>query len=115
MAGQPRYRMNLLSSQDLVDAGYEPGLIFKDLLAKVAEYEARGIADPKYALKLLKRDVAPPPVKFVMREKASPLAEAILPATKEEKANVDAVRKQMDQLLKAPVIARGAIMPDACP
>lgn len=107
--------MNLLSSQDLVDAGYEPGLIFKDLLAKVAEYEARGIADPKYALKLLKRDVAPPPVKFAMREKPVALAEAILPATKEEKENVEAVRRQMHQLLKTPVIARGAIMPDACP
>jgi len=107
--------MNLLSSQDLIDAGYDPGPMFKDLLAKVAEYEARGIADAKYALKLLKRDVAPPPVKFAMREKPSPLAEAILPATKEEKENVEAVRKQMHQLLKTPVIARGAIMPDACP
>lgn len=107
--------MNLLSSQDLIDAGYEPGLLFKDLLAKIAEYEARGIADPKYALKLLKRDVAPPPVKFVMQEKASPVAEAILTSTKEEKENLEAVRKQMNQLLKTPVIARGAIMPDACP
>ncbi|QJE97614.1 RtcB family protein [Luteolibacter luteus] len=107
--------MNLLSSQDLIGAGYEPGLIFKDLLAKVAEYEARGITDAKYALKLLKRDVAPPPVKFVMREKPSPLAEAILASNKEEKENVEAVRRQMSQLLKTPVIARGAIMPDACP
>ena len=47
--------MPLLTSHDLIAAGYEPGLQFKDLLAKIAEYEARGIADPKYALKLLKR------------------------------------------------------------
>lgn len=107
--------MNLLSSQDLVAAGYEPGLIFKDLLAKVAEYEERGIVDPKYALKLLKRDVAPPPVKFAMREKPVPLAEAISASTKEERANVELVRKQMNELLKTPVIARGAILPDACP
>lgn len=107
--------MPLLTSEDLIAAGYEPGLKFKDLLAKIAEYEARGIADPKYAFKLLKRDVAPPPVKHVMREKPVPLAEAIEANTKEERANLEAVRKQMHQLLKTPVIARGTLMPDACP
>lgn len=107
--------MKLLSSQELIDAGYEPGPVFQQLVEKLAEYEARGITDPKYALKLLKRDVAPPPVKAAMRARAAPFSEAILPATKEERENVAAVRKQMDQLLKTPVIARGAIMPDACP
>ncbi len=107
--------MSLLTTEDLVAAGYEPGLIFKDLLAKIAEYEARGIADPKYALKLLKRDVAPPPVKHVMREKSAPLAEAITATNKEEKVNVELVRKKMHELLKTPIISRGAIMPDACP
>lgn len=107
--------MKLLNSQDLIAAGYEPGPIFKQLLAKVADYEARGIADPKYALKLLKRDVLPPPPKHAMREAPAALAEAIMPATKEERENVQAVRKQMRQLLKTPVIARGVILPDACP
>ena len=107
--------MNLLTPRDLIDAGYEPGLMFKELLAKVAEYESRGIADPKYALKLLKRDVGPPAPKGVMRENPAPLAEAIVPETKEEKENVAAVKRQMQQLLKTPVIARGVILPDACP
>ncbi len=107
--------MNLLSSQDLIDAGYESGLQLKELLSKIAEYEARGISDPKYALKLLKRDVGPPPPKHVMRESPVAWSEAIVPVTKEERENVDAVRKQMHQLLKTPVIARGAILPDACP
>ncbi|MCW1883321.1 RtcB family protein [Luteolibacter flavescens] len=107
--------MKLLCSQDLIDAGYEPGLQMKALLDKVAEYESRGIADPKYALKLLKRDVAPPPPKGVMRENPAPLAQAIVPETKEEKENVEAVKRQMHQLLKTPVIARGVILPDACP
>ena len=90
--------MNLLSSQDLIDAGYEPGLQMKALLAKVAEYEARGIVDPKYALKLLKRDVAPPPPKGVMRENPAPLAQAIVPETKEEKENVEAVKRHRARL-----------------
>ncbi|WP_193211504.1 RtcB family protein [Luteolibacter marinus] len=107
--------MKLLTEQQLIDAGYDPGPLFGELLAKVSEYESRGISDAKYALKLLKRDVGPPPPKSVMREKPAPLAEAIVPVTKDERANVDAVRRQMHQLLKAPVIVRGVIMPDACP
>jgi RNA-splicing ligase RtcB len=107
--------MNLLTSQDLIAAGYEPGLVIKDLLAKVADYEARGISDPKYALKLLKRDIGAPPPKHVMRERPVALAEAIVPESKDERANVEAVRRQMHQLLKTPVIARGVILPDACP
>lgn len=107
--------MNPLTTQDLIDAGYEPGPVFRPLLEKIADYQSRGITDPKYALKLLKRDVAPPPVKGEMRENPAPLAEAIRPDTKEEKENVAAVKRQMHQLLKSPVISRGVILPDACP
>ena len=107
--------MKLLTSEDLIAAGYDPGPAFKAMLEKIDEYEARGISDKKYALKLLKRDFTPPPPKAVMREKAIAFTEAILPETKEEKKNVEAVRKKMGELLKTPVIARGAIMPDACP
>lgn len=107
--------MKLIDSKDLIAAGYEPGPIFKALFEKIAEYESRGITDKKYALKLLKRDHAPPPPKAVMREKAVAFSEAILTETKEEKANVAKVRSKMTELLKTPVIARGAIMPDACP
>ncbi|MGB6222255.1 RtcB family protein [Haloferula sp.] len=107
--------MKLLTSEDLIAAGYEPGPLFKDLFAKITEYEARGISDKKYAMKLLKREITPPPPKMVMREKALGFTEAILPEGKEEKANVALVRKKMGELMKTPVIARGAIMPDACP
>ena len=48
--------MKLLTNQDLIDAGYEPGPVFKQLHAHIAGYEAKGITDPKYAMKLLKRD-----------------------------------------------------------
>lgn len=107
--------MKLISEEDLLNAGYPQGPELEAMLQKVAEYEERGIIDAKYAFKLLKRDFAAPPPKMVMREKAVPFTEAIKPNTKEEKLNVAAVRKQMDQLLKAPVIASGTIMPDACP
>ena len=105
----------LLTSEDLIEAGYAPGPSFKLMFEKIAEYETRGITDKKYALKLLKRDFAPPPPKAVMRDRPVPCQEAIRPETKEEKANVAAVRRKMDELLKTPVIVQGAIMPDACP
>jgi len=107
--------MKKLDEQDLIDAGYEPGPMIGEMLAMVAELEARGIHDRKYVLKLLKRDFRPPPPKAVMREEPAPVAEAIAPATKEEEENVAKVRKQMHGLLKVPVVTRGAVMPDACP
>ena len=104
-----------LTSRDLIDAGYQPGPSFKTLLNLISQYEERGITDPKYQLKLLKRDYAPPPPKAVMREKSLKCAEAIHATNKEEKENLHAVRRQMEQLLKVPVITAGAVMPDACP
>ncbi len=107
--------MKKLDGQDLIDAGYDPGPMIGEMLAMVAELGERGICDRKYVLKLLKRDFKAPPPKAAMREKPVPLAEAIAPATKEEKENVAKVRKQMRGLLKVPVVTRGAVLPDACP
>jgi len=107
--------MKLFTEEDLIAAGYEPGPKIPMLLAKAAEYEERGISDRKYALKLLKRDVGPPPVKAVMREKPAPMAEAIVAHTKDEKESLKLTRKSMQELLCVPVIERGVLMPDACP
>lgn len=107
--------MPLITGQDLIDAGYSPGKQFKELLAAAAEYEEKGITDRKYILKLLKKHHAPPPPKETMRERPAPLREAIAGSTDEEKANIVAVRRKMEELLKVPVIERGAVMPDACP
>jgi tRNA-splicing ligase RtcB (3'-phosphate/5'-hydroxy nucleic acid ligase) len=107
--------MKLISEQDLLDAGYPPGSGLVAMLDKVAEYQTRGIADKKYAFKLLKRDFSAPPPKMAMREKAVRWTEAIASSTAEEAINVVAVRKQMEQLLRTPVITSGTILPDACP
>ncbi|MGJ8633381.1 MAG: RtcB family protein, partial [Luteolibacter sp.] len=107
--------MKLLTSQDLIDAGYQPGPVFASLMAKIAEYEAKGISDPKYALKLLKRDCGEPVKKLQRRDEPIPFAEAISPANAEEEANVEKVRKQMYQLLRTPILNAGVILPDACP
>lgn len=107
--------MSVIKGQDLIEAGYEPGPMIGEMLAKVAEYEARGILDPHYMMKLLKRDFQAPPPKLAMREEPVAFTEAIAPQGKVEELNVAAVRRQMTALLKTPIIQRGAVMPDACP
>ena len=107
--------MKLLTSQDLIEAGYEPGPVFKTLHAKIAELEAKGITDPKYAMKLLKRDCGKPVTKLQRRAESIPFSEAITPANAEEEKNVEKVRKQMNALLRTPILSAGVILPDACP
>jgi tRNA-splicing ligase RtcB len=107
--------MKPITSEDLQAAGYLPGPHLEAMLRQAAEYQLRGISDVKYLLKLLRRDFAPPPPKFVMRDSPAPLAEAIRAESAEEKRNLAAARRQMQQLLLTPVITRGAIFPDACP
>lgn len=107
--------MKRLTSEDLIAAGYEPGPIFEILFAKIAEYEAKGIADPKYALKLLKRDCGAPVAKLQQRAEPVALSEAISASNEMERDNIEKVRRQMHQLLRTPVISAGVILPDACP
>jgi RNA-splicing ligase RtcB len=104
-----------LSESDLLAAGYPSGHSMQLMLARLDELAARGITDPKYLLKLLKREFGPPPPKLALREAAAPLAEAIEAVTPDEQENLHAVRRHMRELLKTPVISRGAILPDACP
>lgn len=107
--------MNLLSESDLLLAGWLHGPQIEHMLDAVAAMEARGIQDPNYALKLLRRDFPPPELKLRLRDEAAPLAAAIEATSKVEEENVGAVKRLMDQLLRVPIIQRGAVMPDACP
>ena len=81
----------------------------------VAAMEARGIHDRNYALKLLRREFPMPAAKPSMRETPAPLAAAINATCKADEENIGAVRRQMSELLKVPVIEGGVLMPDACP
>ena len=107
--------MKTLKKKDLIEAGWPKGPQMAEMMERLAEYQAKGICDRKYLFKLLVRDFGAPEPKVKMREKPAPLAEAIIGETKEEKENVAKVRDKMHQLLKVPVISRGAVMPDACP
>lgn len=105
----------MISAQDLLDAGWVEGPEIGAALQRAAEYEARGITDSKYLLKLIARDVPKPPTKVVPREAPAPLGEAIAATCEEDEKNIGNVRRLMNQLLCMPRVRRGALMPDACP
>lgn len=105
----------LLTESDLLLAGWLHGPLLTEMLAAVALMEQRGIHDPGYAMKLLRRDFPAPEPKIKMRETPAPLAAAIEATGPADEDNIAKVRRLMDQLLCTPVIQRGAVMPDACP
>jgi tRNA-splicing ligase RtcB len=107
--------MSVVSGKDLIEAGWPPGPRFSEWLAAAAAYEARGIADPAYILKLLERDFEKESPKLRLREQAIPFAEAIEATCGADEDNLAGVRRFMRQLLRTPVIEGGAVMPDACP
>jgi tRNA-splicing ligase RtcB len=107
--------MPLISGKTLIDAGWQPGPQFPELLAAAAAYEARGISDPAYILKLLERDHVKGSPKLRPRDEPLPFSEAIEATCAADEENIASVRRFMRQLLKTPVIEAGAVMPDACP
>lgn len=107
--------MSLVTGQHLVDAGWTPGPQFPALLAAAAAYEARGIRDSAYLLKLLERDFEKTSPKLRLRETPAAFTEAIEATCELDETNLAAVRRSMGQLLRTPVIESGAVMPDACP
>lgn len=105
----------LLTAADLLLAGWPQGPQLETLLAAVAAMEQRGIRDPDYALKQLRRDFPPPELRLRLRESPAPLAAAIAASSPLEEQNIGAVCRQINDLLRVPVVTRGVIMPDACP
>jgi tRNA-splicing ligase RtcB len=107
--------MPLIDGNDLIDAGWLPSGQFPELLAAAAEFEARGISEKAYVLKLLARDFTKPPPKLRPRDEPIAFGEAIAANSEADEQNIVKVRRTMNELLKTPVIHGGAIMPDACP
>jgi tRNA-splicing ligase RtcB (3'-phosphate/5'-hydroxy nucleic acid ligase) len=107
--------MKLLTEMDLLAAGWPPGEQIPKLHAMVADLAAKGIHDRDYALKLLKRAYPLEDPRVRLRPEPAPLAEAIVAQNDLEAQNLGAARRTMQQLLRVPVVLRGALMPDACP
>ncbi|MEM1441619.1 MAG: RtcB family protein [Verrucomicrobiota bacterium] len=103
------------SGKDLIEAGWQSGPKFKELLEAARALEAKGVTDPAYILKHLERDFEKEDPMLLRREEPLPFSEAIEATCELDEKNIDAVRRQMNQLLRTPILEAGAVMPDACP
>ena len=101
-----------ISSHLLLSWGVKPGKRFKEALAEARRLEAEGKteADIREAVLAL----FPAPI-VIARRASGTFAEAIAAETDEDRANIEAVRRHMAELMRCPVLEHGAIMPDACP
>ena len=105
----------MIDQNDLIEAGWPRSPLFSELIAAARGYEARGITDKSYILKLLERDFEKPDARLRLKAEPLPWSEAIEATCPEDQENIDAVRRHMGQLMRVPIVEAGAIMPDSCP
>lgn len=103
----------VLSGQDLIDAGIRQGKWFgRALAAGNASLEKGGSFEEAIAIA---RAFEPPPATPLRGVDAVPFHLNIEAETPEEAANIDSVVLSMKELMRTPVVRAGAVMPDACP
>ncbi len=103
-----------IKARDLIAAGWHEGKRLGAALRRARDLEADGL--PREALLVRLEEEFPKQLIVALpRHEPAPLAEAIEAETAEEVDNVALVRARMQELLRMPVVARGAVMPDACP
>ena len=103
----------MIDQDDLLEAGWPRSELYAELIAAARDYEARGIKDKKYILKLLERDFEKPDPRLSMRREPTAWSEAIEATCPEDEENIGSVRRYMKQLMRVPVIESGSIMPDS--
>jgi tRNA-splicing ligase RtcB (3'-phosphate/5'-hydroxy nucleic acid ligase) len=103
-----------IKPRDLLAAGWEEGPRIGAAVRRARALEAAGLPREEVFGQLEQEFPKALPV-VLPRAEPAPLAEAIEPETPDEAASVMASRSRMLELLRTPVITRGAIMPDACP
>jgi tRNA-splicing ligase RtcB (3'-phosphate/5'-hydroxy nucleic acid ligase) len=105
--------IEILSGQDLIDAGLRQGHWFGPALRAANELLERG-ANRDEALEMA-RTFQPEPALQLHARDAVPFYVNIEPEDETEVANVASVSGSMTELMRTPVVRAGAIMPDACP
>lgn len=102
-----------ITGRDLLAWGFPTGPAFKTALAEAQRLAAEGLdCDAiRAAIEAMK-----PKAPAVLRRRAhGSYALAIEAVSEEEEANLEAVKRHMDDLMRVPVVEHGAVMPDACP
>lgn len=104
---------DVISGQDLIDAGFTQGNWFRHALAAANAVLRDGgsFADGIASAKAF----APGPTIPLKVPGATPFFMNIESDNDDERDNVEKVRHSMEILMRTPVIKAGAVMPDACP
>ena len=105
--------MTAINGRDLIAWGFEPGAWFKRAVAIANGMRAEGADDAAILAHL--RDIEPSANPIPMRTNALDFGVFLDAGTEAERANVAAVIRHMDALMRVPTIVKGAVMPDACP
>lgn len=103
----------VLSGQDLIDAGLRQGRWFGEALAAANALLERGASRDKALAEA--RTFMPPPATPLRSAGKIAYFENIDADNEAEQANIEQVRETMTALMRTPVIKAGAVMPDACP
>ncbi len=103
-----------IKARDLIAAGWHEGKRLGVALRRARDLETGGL-DRAAVLAQLEQEFPKQLIVALPRREPAPLAEAIEAETAEEVENVAVVRRKMHELLRMPVVQRGAVMPDACP
>lgn len=100
-----------ITGQTLIAWGIKPGAHFREGLATANRMHEAG-AEQAAIIAAVRNLI---PTTIPMRTTPIPYARAIDADTDAERANVEAVFRHMDELMRVPTIRAGAVMPDACP
>lgn len=99
----------VITGKDLIACGFKPGKWFAEAIAHINSNGLEGEAMTSYLDTMKPADFIP------LHENPVHYHENISATNEVEQANLDAVRKSMNELMRTPTIVAGAIMPDACP
>lgn len=108
----------MITGKTLIGWGFEPGPLFKELIAHANDLRDGGGHDAAIIAAL--KDRVPPPLDPVLlRTNNIPFGDFLLDSVDVgnayEVANYTQVLQHMDALMRVPTLKHGAIMPDACP
>ena len=103
----------VISGQDLVDAGYKQGNWFRHAL-NAANEVLRGGGSWDEGMEAVKPYV-PGPIIPIRPHGETPFFMNIDIEQEDERENVEKVQHTMTVLMRTPVLKAGAVMPDACP
>lgn len=106
--------MARIDGDALIGWGFTPSRQFRELI-ETANLMRNGGQDDASIIAALQAALPPPVVEMAMRSDSLPVGTFIEAESEGDRANIDAVVRHMDALMRTPTIVAGAIMPDACP